>query len=63
VAAAVRKPNNCCFSRLGRAKARYHSLPEARQALERAERKRGAALEVYACEVEPNTWHLRKVRS
>ena len=59
----MRKPNNCCFSRLGRAKARYHSLVEAKQALERAERKRGTPLEVYACEVEPSTWHLRKVRS
>jgi len=59
----VRKPNSCCFSRLGRAKGRYHSLVEATQALERAARKRGAVLEVYACEVEPNTWHLRKVRS
>lgn len=60
---AVRKPNNCCFSRRGLAKARYHSLVEARAALERSARQRGVVLEVYACEVQPDTWHLRKVRS
>lgn len=58
----MRKPNNCCFSRRGMAKARYQSLEEAEKARDRAMAKRGTDLQVYACEVQPHTWHLRKVR-
>lgn len=59
----MRKPNTCCYSRLGRAKARYVTRDEAAKALREAETKRRVALEVYECEVTPGVWHLRKARA
>lgn len=57
-----RKPNNCCYSRLGRAKARYQSRADAEEKCRDALAKRGHHVEVYECTVHKGTFHLRRVR-
>lgn len=55
--------SRCCTSHSGQRKTRYASLAIAKKVLREAEKRRGVKLEIYACEVVPGAWHLKKARS